>query len=180
METFREIAGLISIFVLPLLLVAFPLYGIIRGVRVYEEFVVGAKEGFNVAVRIIPYLVAILFAIGMFNASGAMEALMNVLRTPLGWIGVPPEVLPMAIVRPLSGGASAGVLADVITRHGEESLVTRISAVIFGSTETTFYVIAVYFGAINIRKTRHALPAGLIADFAAVMLAVIVVTAIFG
>jgi spore maturation protein B len=179
MEQFREIASLLAILVLPILFVAFPLYGIIRGVRVYEEFVVGAKEGFEVAVRIIPYLVAILFAIGMFRASGAMDAMMRGLSTPLAWIGVPPEILPMAIVRPLSGGASAGVLADLITRYGEESMVTRISAVIFGSTETTFYVIAVYFGAVNIRKTRHALPAGLIADFAAILLAVYVVQLFF-
>ena len=169
----------ISVFIIPLLIVFFPLYGLIRRVPVYENFVEGAKEGFATAVRIIPYLVAILFAIGMFRSSGAMDKLTDWLRPPLAAIGVPPEVLPMAIVRPLTGGGSVGVLGDTIRAYGADSLITRISATIFGSTETTFYVIAVYFGAVNIKRTRHALPAGLIADLAAIVLAVYVVKWMF-
>lgn len=179
-EDLRQYVQIVSIFVLPLLIVFFPLYGLIRGVRVYEVFVEGAKEGFTTAVRIIPYLVAILFAIGMFRASGAMQELIGWMRGPLSLVGIPPEILPMAIVRPLTGGGSIGVLGDTIRQYGTDSLITRISATIFASTETTFYVIAVYFGAVNIRKTRHALPAGLIADFAAIVLAVFVVRWMMG
>ncbi|MDQ3439941.1 MAG: spore maturation protein [Planctomycetota bacterium] len=170
-----EILNDASKFIIPLMLVLIPLYGIIRKVPVYEEFVTGAKEGFNVAVRIIPYLVAILFAVGMFRASGAMQVLENWLRPYLAIIGVPPEILPMAITRPLSGGGSLAVLADLVKVHGMESLYVKISGVMYGACETTFYVIAVYFGAVGIKKTRHALPAGLIADAAGVLLAVYIV-----
>lgn len=178
--TIRDFNDIVTPWIIPLLIVFFPLYGLMRRVPVYENFVEGAKEGFTTAVRIIPYLVAILFAIGMFRASGAMGELINWLRPPLASIGVPPEILPMAIVRPLTGGGSIGVLGDTIRQYGADSLITRISATIFGSTETTFYVIAVYFGAVNIKKTRHALPVGLIADFVAIVLAVYVVKWMLG
>lgn len=180
METVRTIIDLVSVFVLPTLIVGFPLYGLIKKVPVYEEFVEGAKEGFNVAVMIIPYLVAILFAIGMFRASGAMDFLIDGLRPVLGWIGVPPEVLPMMIIRPLTGSGSAAVVLDMIGQFGEDSLLVKMAATMFGSTETTFYVIAVYFGAVNVKKTRHAVPAGLIADVFAMFLAVYVVRLLFG
>ncbi|MGB7158719.1 MAG: nucleoside recognition domain-containing protein [Tepidisphaeraceae bacterium] len=170
-----EILNDVSKFIIPLMLVLIPLYGIIRRVPVYEEFVTGAKEGFNVAVRIIPYLVAILFAVGMFRASGAMQVLEDWLRPYLARIGVPPEILPMAITRPLSGGGSLAVLADMVKVHGMESIFVKISGVMYGACETTFYVIAVYFGAVGIKKTRHAVPAGLIADAAGVLLAVYIV-----
>ena len=169
-----------SKFIIPLMLVLIPLYGMIRRVPVYEEFVTGAREGFNVAVRIIPYLVAILFAVGMFRASGAMGYLEDWLRPYLAFIGIPPEILPMAITRPLSGGGSLAVLADMVKTHGIESIFVKISGVMYGACETTFYVIAVYFGAVNIKKTRHALPAGLIADLAGVLLAVYVVKWMIG
>jgi spore maturation protein B len=175
MNDFRTILLDASKFVIPLMLVLIPLYGMIKRVAVYEEFVTGAKDGFNVAVRIIPYLVAILFAIGMFRASGAMDYLMTGLRHPLSFVGVPPEIIPMAITRPLSGGGSLAVLADMVKAHGVDSIFVKISGVMYGACETTFYVIAVYFGAVGIKKTRHALPAGLIADAAGVFLAVYVV-----
>lgn len=175
----REFLDLLSIFVLPLLIVGFVAWGLYRRVPVYEEFVEGAKEGFEVAKSIIPYLVAILFAIGMFRASGAMDALTNGLRPLLAAIGFPPEVLPMAIVRPLTGSGSVGVLADMVKTFGEDSILVKMAATMFGSSETTFYVIAVYFGAVGIRKTRHALPAGLVADLAAALLSVYVVRLMF-
>jgi spore maturation protein B len=162
-------------FIIPLMLVAIPLYGIYRKVPVYEEFVTGAKEGFGVATRIIPYLVAILFAIGMFRASGAMQYLMDAMRPILGPIGIPPEILPMAITRPLSGGGSLGILGDMVKTHGVDSIFVKMAAVMYGACETTFYVVAVYFGAVGIKKTRHAIAAGLIADLAGVLLAVYVV-----
>jgi spore maturation protein B len=180
METTRHILGLLSFFVLPLIVVGFPLYGLYKRVAIYESFVEGAKEGFQVAVRIIPYLVAILFAIGMFRASGAMDFLTSAMTPLLSLIGFPPEVLPMAIIRPLTGSGSAAIVVDMINQYGEDSILVKMAAVMFGSTETTFYVIAVYFGAVNIRKARHAVPAGLTADFAAMIIAVWVVRLLFG
>lgn len=179
-ETIRSVVSVLSYFVLPTLLVGFPLYGLIKGVRVYEVFVEGAKEGFEVAVTIIPYLIAILFAIGMFRASGAMDFLVNALDPILGAIGVPAEVVPMGIVRPLTGSGSAGLVADMMNQYGEDSLLVKMVATMFGSTETTFYVIAVYFGAINIRDTRHAVPAGLFADLVGFLASVYVVQLLFG
>ncbi len=180
METFRNLIDLVSVFVLPAIIVGFPLYGLLKKVPVYEEFVDGAKEGFNVAVKIIPYLIAILFAIGMFRASGALDFLIDGLRPALAWIGFPPELIPMAIVRPLTGSGSAGIVAEMIQLYGEDSLLVKMAATMFGSTETTFYVIAVYFGAVQVKKTRHAIPAGLTADFAAMLIAVWVVRLLFG
>jgi spore maturation protein B len=179
-DTLRHVINLLSFFVIPIIVVGFPLYGLYKRVPVYESFVEGAKEGFDVAVRIIPYLVAILFAIGMFRASGAMDALVTVLNPLLALIGFPAEVLPMAIVRPLTGSGSAGLVADMINQYGEDSLFVKMAAVMFGSTETTFYVVAVYFGAVNIKKTRHAVPVGLTADFAAMIIAVWTVRLLFG
>ena len=180
MDTARDVISLLSYFVIPVLLVGFPLYGLYKRVAVYEAFVEGAKEGFHVAVRIIPYLVAILFAIGMFRASGAMDFLVRALDPVLSLIGFPAEVLPMAIVRPLTGSGSAGIVVDMINQYGEDSILVKMAAVMFGSTETTFYVIAVYFGAVNIKKTRHAVPAGLTADLAAMIIAVWMVRLLFG
>ena len=180
MEALRNAISLVSIFVLPVILVGFPLYGLIRRVPVYEVFIEGAKEGFGVAVRIIPYLVAILFAIAMFRASGAMDFLVRVLDPVLGVLAFPAEVLPMAIIRPLTGSGSAGLVVDMIDQYGEDSIFVKMAAVMFGSSETTFYVIAVYFGAVGIRRTRHAIAAGLTADVAAALLSVWVVRLFFG
>jgi spore maturation protein B len=180
MDTARNAINLLSYFIIPVMLVGFPLYGLYKRVPVYESFVEGGKEGFQVAVRIIPYLVAILFAIAMFRASGAMEALTRALNPVLSLIGFPAELLPMAIIRSLSGSGSAALVADMIKQYGEDSLYVKMAAVMFGSSETTFYVIAVYFGAISIRKTRHAVPAGLISDAAAMLLAVWTVRLFFG
>jgi spore maturation protein B len=162
-------------FIIPLMLFGIPLYGLFKRVPVYEEFVTGAKEGFVVAVRIVPYLVAILFAIGMFRASGAMQYMMDAMRPILGPVHIPPEILPMAITRPLSGGGSLGILGDMVKQYGIDSIFVKMAGVMYGACETTFYVIAVYFGAVGIRRTRHAVPAGLIADAAGVLLAVYVV-----
>jgi spore maturation protein B len=180
METVREVIAILSFFVLPTILVGFPLYGLYKRVPVYESFVEGARDGFNVAVRIIPYLVAILFAIAMFRASGAMEALTGALDPALAVIGFPAELLPMAIIRSLSGSGSAALVVDMINQYGEDSILVKMAAVMYGSSETTFYVIAVYFGAVGIKKTRHAVPAGLLADAAAMIIAVWTVRLLFG
>ena len=180
METVRNLIDLVSVFVLPAFIIGFPIYGLLKKVPVYEEFVEGAKEGFNVAIKILPYLVAILFAIGMFRASGAMDFLTQGLRPVLSFIGFPSELVPMAIIRPLTGSGSAAIVAEMIQQYGEDSLLVKMAATMFGSTETTFYVIAVYFGAVQVKKTRHAVPAGLFADIVAMLLAVYVVRLLFG
>lgn len=180
MEDIRFYQDCFAAVIIPIIVIAIPIYGMCRRVSVYESFVEGAKEGFKVGVMIIPYLVAIFVAINMFRASGAMGAMEDALRPMLTAIGFPPEVLPMAIIRPLTGGGSAGVVADLVQQHGTESIITQMAATMFGSTETTFYILAVYFGAVNIKKTRHALPAGLIADIIAIFLSVYIVRLMLG
>ena len=180
MELIRSLIDIVSVFVLPSLIVGFVLYGVWRKVPVFEEFVSGAKGGFEVAVRIIPYLIGILFAIGMFRASGAMEFLIEGVRPALALIAIPAEVLPMMIMRPLTGSGSVAIVLDMIQQFGEDSIYVKMVATMFGSTETTFYVIAIYFGAVNVRKTRHAIAAGLIADVTALLIAVWVVTWLLG
>lgn len=155
-----------------LFIAGIPLYGFCRKVKVYETFVDGAKEGFHIAIKIVPYLVAMLVAIGMLRASGAIDLLAKALSPVLALLGVPPEVLPLALVRPLSGSAANGVLADIVNTYGGNSLISSMAGTIMGSTETTFYVIALYFGAVSISRTRHAIPAGLVADFVGVLAAV--------
>lgn len=170
----------LSLYAIPFLLLAIPLYGYIKKVKVYEAFTDGAKEGFTTAVRIIPFLVAMLVAIGVFRESGAMELLTNVLAPVTQLIGMPADVFPMAIMRPLSGGGAQGVMTELFNSFGPDSLVGRMASVMMGSTETTFYVLAVYFGAVSVKKTRHALPAGLIADVVGLLTAVFVVNLMFG
>ena len=171
----------LSRYIIPVLLVGIPFYGLaVKKVKVYESFVEGAKDGFTIAVRIIPYLVAILVAIGMFRASGALDILLTLLSPFLNAIGFPPENLPLALMRPLSGSGSLGLLTDLIDQHGPNSLISKIGATMFGSTETTFYVLAVYFGSVGIRRSRHALAAGLIADFVGIISAVYICRFLFG
>ena len=152
-------------YIIPLLLVGIPFYALaFKKVPVYEVFVVGAKDGFTIAVRIIPYLVAILVAVGMFRASGALDLLLDFLAPALNFIGFPAENLPLALMRPLSGSGSLGLLTDLVNTHGVDSLTAKIGATMYGSSETTFYVLAVYFGSVGIVRSRHAIPAGLFAD----------------
>ncbi len=179
-ELFKSVIQFFSIIAIPFLIIVFIGYGAIKKVRVYETFVDGAKEGFNIAIRIIPYLVAMLVAIGIFRAGGAMEWLIYILRPFTNLIGMPPEVLPMALMRPLSGSGSLGIMAETMAVHGPDSFIGILVSTFFGSTETTFYVLAVYFGAVNIKNTRHALPVGLIADVAGVLGAVFIVRLLFG
>jgi spore maturation protein B len=157
-----------------LFLVGIPVYGFLKGVKVYESFVEGAKEGFTVAVNLIPFLVAILVAIGMFRASGALEWIAAGLPSRLGQWGITPEIISMIFVRPLSGGASLGILGEIISTYGGDSFQARLGSVILGSTETTFYVIAVYFGAVRISRVRYAVHAGLLADAAGILASIIV------
>lgn len=177
--TLKSIIGTFSIIAIPLLIVIFLGYGLFKKVKVYELFVEGAKEGFTIAVKIIPYLVAMLVAIGIFRAGGAMEFLASVLKPFTDFIGMPAEALPMALMRPLSGSGSLGIMAEIISVHGPDSFIGIMVSTFYGSTETTFYVLALYFGAVNIKRTRHALPAGLIADIVGILAAVFIVRLLF-
>lgn len=164
----------ISLWAIPVMLVAIPLIGMIRKVKVYDVFVDGAKEGFDVAIKIIPFLVGILVAIGMFRASGAMELLTSALQPVMSATGFPAELMPLAILRTLTGSGSLAFTTDLIKTHGADSLIARMAATMYGSSETTFYVLAVYFGAVSVRKTRHAVPAALIGDLVAAIATVAV------
>ncbi len=170
----------LSLLALPALLGFFPLFAAARGLRVYEEFTEGAKEGFQVSLRIIPNLVAMLVAIGMFRGAGGVELLTALLQPVLSLVHFPPELLPIALIRPLSGSGALGVFTELVKQYGPDSLLTRTAGTLYGSTETTFYVLAVYFGAANIRRTRHAVLAGLIADTAGVIASVIICRLVFG
>lgn len=161
----KEILGELSIVAIPLIVAAFVAYAASKKVPVYESFVAGAKGGFDVAIRIIPYLVAMLVAIGIFRASGAMDLLVSALSPLAKLIGMPPEALPMGLLRPLSGSGSLGLMTEIMKKFGPDSFIGVLVSTMYGSSETTFYVIAVYFGAVNIYRTRHAVAAGLIADF---------------
>jgi spore maturation protein SpmA len=170
----------LSFWILPMLIAAIVLYGWVRGVKVYSSLVEGAKEGFSVAIRILPYLVAILVMVGLFRASGGMELLAGVLGRWTEAIALPAEAVPMALLRPLSGSGAYGLLAELLRTHGPDSYIGYLASTLQGSTETTFYVLAVYFGAVGIRKTRHAVPACLLADAAGISAAVAVSALLFG
>ena len=180
MATFINIIDVISLVAIPAIVLFIVVYGAIKKVKIYEAFVDGAKEGFNVAVRIIPYLVAMLVAIGIFRAGGAMELLSSILSPVTKLIGMPAEALPMAIIRPLSGSGALGVMSEAIKTHGPDSLVGRMVSVMMGSSETTFYVLAIYFGSVSITRTRHAVLAGIVADIVALLMSVWIVNLIFG
>jgi spore maturation protein SpmA len=179
-SSFVRIVNSVSVAAIPFLVLFFPVYAFLKGLKVYEEFVEGAKEGFNVAIRIIPYLVAMLLAIAIFRGGGGIDLLTKALGPALRAVSFPPELLPMALMRPLSGSGSLAIFSDLAKQLGPDHLITRMAGTIYGSTETTFYVVAVYFGAVAIQRTRHAIPAGLIADLAGIIAAVFVCRWIFG
>ncbi len=176
---FKSFIEAVSALAIPLLIIVFIGYGAIKKVKVYERFVEGAKDGFTIAVKIIPYLVAMLVAIGIFRAGGAMEWLIYILRPFTNLIGFPAEALPMALMRPLSGSGSLGIMSENLAVYGPDSYLGILVSTIYGSTETTFYVLAVYFGAVNIKNTRHALPVGLIADVCGILGALFIVKLLF-
>jgi spore maturation protein B len=176
----RAALDAVSAWAIPVLLAGIPLLALLRRVKVYPAFVEGAKEGFETAVRIIPPLVAILVALGMLRASGAMDAATVALAPFTGAVGIPASVVPMLLVRPLSGGGALGVVGDVLRAEGPDSYAGRLVSVMAGSTETTFYVLAVYMGAVGVTRYRHALPAALLADVAGFAAAVAAVRLLFG
>jgi spore maturation protein B len=166
-------ADTVNSWVVPLVFLFIVVYGYSRKVKVYEVFVDGAKEGLNVAFMIIPYLVVILSAIAIFRASGAMDFVARAVSFCVPPSVFPPDTVLMALVKPLSGSAARGVMLDIFQRHGVDSFTGFLASTIEGSTETTFYVIAVYYGAVGVKNTRHTIPAGLIAESMAVATAVL-------
>ncbi len=163
----------VSSWLIPLLISGLLIFGYLRGVKVYETLTDGAKEGFSTAIRIIPFMVAIFVAIGMFRASGAMDILIKIMNPLTSLINMPTEALAMALMRPLSGSGAFGIMSEMVNQ-GPDSFLSFLVSTMQGSTETTFYVLAVYFGAVGIKRTRHALPAALCADAAGILAAVTV------
>lgn len=179
LAAFRQVVQFFSTWTIPFLLFVIPATAMMKKIKVYEVFIDGAKEGFQVAVRIIPFLVAILVAIAMFRASGAMEVFVRLISPLTALIGMPAEVLPAALMRPLSGSGTLGIITELLKTHGPDSFISNLASTIYGCSETTFYVIAVYFGAVGVKKTRYAIPAGLIADLVGVLAALFICRIIF-
>jgi len=170
----------LSIWILPVIVTGILLFAMFKKVPAYENFIDGAKEGFWVAVKIIPYLVAIMVAVSMFRASGAIEWLGAALETHLQLLKIPVDTLPLLITRSLSGSASLGIFSDIVAANGVNSYAAKLSAIIVGSSETTFYVLAVYFGSIGIKKFRHAVLTGVLADIIGIVCAVLICNVFFG
>ncbi|MGP7816110.1 spore maturation protein [Niallia sp. 01092] len=175
-----EFVSLISLWMIPSLIGFILLYGTYKKIPTYESFVEGGKEGISIAFSIIPFLIGMLVAISVFRASGALEFFMGFLKPVLHSIGIPSEVAPLAIIRPISGNAALGMTSDLIATYGPDSYIGRLAATIQGSTDTTFYVLTVYFGAVGIKKMGDALKVGLLADLVGFIVAIIVVTMFFG
>ena len=175
---FARMVNALSILAIPFLLSFFPVYAAARGIKVYDEFVEGAKEAFNVILRIIPFLVTMLVAIGMFKGAGGIDLLTKLLSPILTPLHFPTDLVPLALMRPLSGSATLALLTDIVHRLGPDNIISLMAATIYGSTETTFYVVAVYFGSVGIKQTRHAIPAGLLADLTGVIASVIICRAV--
>ena len=174
-----KVLNLISLWALPVIILTILFWGIAKKVPVYEEFTKGAKGGFDIAVKIIPYLVAIIVAISMLRASGAIEMLAQLLAPVLTKFNIPADSLPLMIVRSLSGSGALGIFSDIANSAGPDAYSTKLTAVMLGSSETTFYVLAVYFGAVGIVKYRYAIIVGILADLIGIISAVLVCNLMF-
>jgi spore maturation protein B len=179
MHVLIDIMEMISHWAIPAVVLSIPLWGLIRGVKVYEAFVEGAKQGLLTTARITPYLIAMFVAIRVFRVSGGMDLILRLVSPLTGLFSIPPEVVPMFLLRPLSGSGALGMLGELMNTYGPDSLVGLTASTIQGSTETTFYVITVYFGAISIARIRHSLPIGLLADLVGFLAAVYACTWFF-
>ncbi|WP_243290111.1 spore maturation protein [Bacillus sp. FJAT-47783] len=174
-----EAINLISLWLIPLIIGFILIYGTMKKVETYEAFVEGGKEGIDIAFSIIPYLVGMLVSISIFRASGAMDYIIQLLQPVLSMIHVPSEVVPLALIRPISGTAALGMTTNIISTYGPDSFIGRLAATMQGSTDTTLYVLTVYFGAVGIKKMGDALKVGLLADLIGIVAAIIVVTLVF-
>ena len=182
-ETMNTVSTTAANILLMTIIIAFILAGVFKKVNVYDAFIEGAKDGFSTAVRIIPYLVAILVGIGVFRASGAMDYLIDGIRSGIELTGMNSDfvgALPTALMKPLSGSGARGMMVDAMTTYGADSFIGRLSCIFQGSTDTTFYILAVYFGSVGIVKTRHAVACGLLADLAGIIAAILIAYFFFG
>lgn len=175
-----KIINVLSKFAIPFMIVGIISFGIKRKVKVYESFIEGAKDGFTTAIRIIPSFVAMLVAIGVFRESGAMDLIVNIFSPILKLFNIPKELIPMIVMRPLSGSGAQGILSELAKTFGAESIIARTAAVMMGSSETTLYILAIYFGSVSIKKQRHALPACLFADLVGFISAIYISRLFFG
>lgn len=175
----QTLMNIISLWALPSIILLILTMGLLKKVPLYETFTEGAKDGFKVAVNIIPYLVAIIVAISMFRASGIIESIGELLKPALSYFNVPADTIPIMIVRSLSGSAALGVFSDIAHNLGPDAYATKLAAIMVGSSETTFYILAVYFGAVGISKLRYALIVGLLADFIGIISAILVCNFLF-
>lgn len=178
-DRLMQIISLISLWFIPVLIGFILLYGTLKKVPTYETFVEGGKEGIKMAVSIIPFLVGMMVAISIFRASGALDFMVDFIRPGLEKVGIPADIIPLAIIRPISGNAALGMTSDLIATHGPDSFIGRLASTLQGSTDTTFYVLTVYFGAVGIKKMGDALKVGLLADIAGFIAAIVVVTIMF-
>jgi len=175
-----HLISLISAWAIPVMVTFIPLYAYTRKVPVYESFVEGAKDGFSTAIGIIPHLVGMMVAISVFRASGALDFLMDFLAPMLNSLGIPAEVMPLGLLRPLTGTGSLAYTTELIRVHGPDSLIGMIASTIQGSTDTTLYVLTVYFGAVGIRNGRYALKVGLFSDAVGFIAAIVICMLVFG
>lgn len=166
--------SILSSWAIPLMVLIVVLYAFIRGVDVFDTFVEGAKEGFGTAIRLIPFLVAMLVAIGIFRESGAFAIITNILNPITNLVGIPSEILPLALMRPISGSGALAMTTEIMQNNGPDSFLGLIASTLQGSTDTTFYILTVYFGSVGIKKIRYSMSVGLIADLAGFLAAVIV------
>jgi spore maturation protein SpmB len=182
-EQISTISTFAANFILILIIVIFIVLALIKKVNVYDAFIEGAKEGFNIAIRIIPFLVAILVAIGIFRASGAMDFLTTGISNFFAWLGLDTRftgALPVALMKPLSGSGARGLMVDAMTNYGPDSFIGRLACTMQGTTDTTFYIIAVYFGSVGIKNTRYAIGCGLLADLVGFTAAIFMAYLFFG
>ncbi|MGG3574934.1 spore maturation protein [Bacillus gobiensis] len=175
-----DFINLLSLAIIPILIAGILLYGTYKKVPTYEAFVDGGKEGIEIAFSIIPYLVGMLVAVTVFRASGAMEFLMNLAAPFFASLGVPTEIVPLAFIRPISGSAALGMTTDLIATYGPDSYIGRLASVMQGSTDTTLYILTVYFGAVGIQKMGDALKVGLLADLIGIIASIVIVMILFG
>jgi spore maturation protein B len=175
-----NLVNIISAWAIPLIIAGIPLYALFKKVPVYESFVEGAKGGFDTAIRIIPPLVGMMVAISIFRASGAMDLILMWFRPLLERVGVPGEVLPLAILRPITGAGSLAYTTDLMKEFGPDSMIGRIASTVQGSTDTTLYVLTVYFGAVGVRKVGYALKVGLFSDAIGFIASIVVCYLVFG
>lgn len=166
--------------IIPIIILLIVVYGMGKGVKVYECFVEGAKEGIGICVKIFPYLLAMIVAVTVFREAKALDYLINLAKPVVNLIGLPPEVVPLVLIKPLSGSGGLGVLTEILQKYGADSYIGIVASIIMGSTETIFYTITVYFGAVGIKKIRHALWAAIMADLTAIIMAVVMAGFILG